>query len=739
MEPPHKRRRIPRNVDPDAEIYERRARNDLRLKSTFESIFEKYGKDFSGIADEIDLQTGEIVVNRGHVLGMRDETDPGREEDLYDELKSDDELEKLDPQGKAHLLGLGPENSLNVSIASASKVSSSSTLISNVGTQHSKIEADVNVGKVIRGGHRDHTSKTGPRPTEEGVSTLSWKRRLRSRPSALTGSHKRSVDPSSNDGKAVEPAWRAPPLPKHAASVQEAASAPLFNPHQREHERSASPPGASLWAPKTSKSYSERLTDRPKNNSSTRRPKSSTVVQQPPVGMDLPVANVSSLDYEWSRISVRSRPEQMIKGSVLSTLPASVMLEPSGTAAWTLGEDQLLRFLKSTRVPYSKMVVYYPGRTEVDLEDRWFELHGLNSRLLNLRDDEPRTLDQVTTSSQNKDLQTRHDRSIPISEFHVPEKDYSSADLRGTQERVLLKDTQNDICETRHFGSGQQLRKQQSQPRQLFNDPSQSTFTLKIASRNPASELSGQVDCDRDMLSVDSCIEANQKGSDRAKLTRSYVNTPTNKDSTIVSEKDSSKHHSNPTRPQRSSKLQEEWNGLEKTTKATGEMSMDNQWELAILQHRSEDTSKFADATCQNCFSQATRKWYGQDKSLTCSACYQYSRKYKKCRRPALELKKFRTRRNSISHEAEASGISPSVNAPKSQIISNETSNLQIEDQEPPKTAKPITVPTRPSPPDDLSDDELSMPVKTVGTTATRPIKLPAPSSHAPRRHTIHL
>lgn len=51
--------------------------NDLRLKGTFENIFTKYAKDFTDVGDEIDLETGEIVVNNGHISRMRDEQDIG--------------------------------------------------------------------------------------------------------------------------------------------------------------------------------------------------------------------------------------------------------------------------------------------------------------------------------------------------------------------------------------------------------------------------------------------------------------------------------------------------------------------------------------------------------------------------------------------------------------------------------------------------------------------------------------
>ncbi|KAE8166887.1 hypothetical protein BDV40DRAFT_225826 [Aspergillus tamarii] len=61
----------------DIDLQEARAQNDQRLKSIFEGIFEKYGKDFTDVGDEIDLQTGKIVVNNGHIQGMEDENDTG--------------------------------------------------------------------------------------------------------------------------------------------------------------------------------------------------------------------------------------------------------------------------------------------------------------------------------------------------------------------------------------------------------------------------------------------------------------------------------------------------------------------------------------------------------------------------------------------------------------------------------------------------------------------------------------
>ncbi|PKX91031.1 Myb-like DNA-binding domain protein [Aspergillus novofumigatus IBT 16806] len=85
MERPQKRPRLSlggHGEDPDdIDLQEARAQNDLRLKSIFERIFEKYGKDFTEIGDEIDLQTGKIVVNNGHLQRMSGEDDIGEEDD----------------------------------------------------------------------------------------------------------------------------------------------------------------------------------------------------------------------------------------------------------------------------------------------------------------------------------------------------------------------------------------------------------------------------------------------------------------------------------------------------------------------------------------------------------------------------------------------------------------------------------------------------------------------------------
>lgn len=105
MERPAKRRRLslppssPEEVTEEWDLQTARAQNDMRLKTIFEGIFSKYGKDFTDVGDEIDLQTGKIVVDNGHLSGMREEVDIGDERArawLYEDDLSEDSAEEHD-------------------------------------------------------------------------------------------------------------------------------------------------------------------------------------------------------------------------------------------------------------------------------------------------------------------------------------------------------------------------------------------------------------------------------------------------------------------------------------------------------------------------------------------------------------------------------------------------------------------------------------------------------------------
>lgn len=83
MEPPTKRPRLlqylgrdgddelvaleEEDLAPERQLEISRDRAAMSLKSRMELIFEKYGRDFTDVTDEIDLQTGEVIVDNGHL------------------------------------------------------------------------------------------------------------------------------------------------------------------------------------------------------------------------------------------------------------------------------------------------------------------------------------------------------------------------------------------------------------------------------------------------------------------------------------------------------------------------------------------------------------------------------------------------------------------------------------------------------------------------------------------------
>ncbi|KAK8122376.1 hypothetical protein PG984_011046 [Apiospora sp. TS-2023a] len=79
--------------DPLYELDKSRAKAVFKLKSRFESIFDKYERDFDGEGDEVNLHTGEVIINNGHLLSLEDEQDK-------EGLSADEEEEERTLQGK---------------------------------------------------------------------------------------------------------------------------------------------------------------------------------------------------------------------------------------------------------------------------------------------------------------------------------------------------------------------------------------------------------------------------------------------------------------------------------------------------------------------------------------------------------------------------------------------------------------------------------------------------------------
>ncbi|KAI4220467.1 MAG: hypothetical protein LQ349_008080 [Xanthoria aureola] len=194
MPPSAKRRRLFDTSDPDAELHERRVRNDKKLKARFESIFEKYSKNFSGIGDIIDFNQDKIVVDNGHLWDMQDEKDPGQKHPS--QLKDDN----------------------------ASSRKSSNTLRPE---------------PVIPDSQEYESDDNDPLGILEDAQATNIQRVRKSVESSFLG--------CSND-RCVEPAWRAPLLPADV-NMRKALPSPSPSLEDDSHSsRSASPEGVSIWA-----------------------------------------------------------------------------------------------------------------------------------------------------------------------------------------------------------------------------------------------------------------------------------------------------------------------------------------------------------------------------------------------------------------------------------------------------------------------------------------------------------
>lgn len=87
--------------DPSFQLAEGRAKAATQLKSRFEDIFAKYERDFTGIGDEIDLETGEVVVDNGHLSSMRSMKDWIIDDDEDEDEEEEEEEEEEEGDHKA--------------------------------------------------------------------------------------------------------------------------------------------------------------------------------------------------------------------------------------------------------------------------------------------------------------------------------------------------------------------------------------------------------------------------------------------------------------------------------------------------------------------------------------------------------------------------------------------------------------------------------------------------------------
>lgn len=378
MEPPFKRRRVGRVDFTDEELRHRRARNDLRLKSAFENIFEKYGKDFTGIGDEIDLATGEIVVNRGHLSSLDDEKNPGREEDLFDELDGgiwSDETRAATEQSHVKARISAFENSLSSGLGTEMRDSSQSSHSPN------RLIGDAKTGLFARDTdelarlqqHKPFSNPRAPSP--------------------------RDLTQAVENENSIEPKWRAPPLPDQVSTFEEKIQTENVHFPNACENRSMSPPGKSLWGParRSRKPQLPRRTD-------TFIPLSKlSGLPLCPIKQTHVRRSTMSLSYEWSEISFDHASEQ---GStdlpIMSPEASRSICKSVSNLPWTKYEDHKLYYLRSEAgVSDSQLAAAFPNRSKTEIEERWLSLHlnDKNSLVHNARHQKNRHTHSINTSN----------------------------------------------------------------------------------------------------------------------------------------------------------------------------------------------------------------------------------------------------------------------------------------------------------------------------------------------------
>ena len=333
----HSKRRRLRYDDPAAELYEKRARNDLHLKSRFEAIFEKFGKDFTEVADEIDMQTGKIVVNKGHIEGMAHEQDLGQ--------AIGPSSQRLSRQGMA-IQDLG--GSLMDRDMASSTVKSTVEPLLGSDTDMEDLLSDSAVDLLSRGTSQTAASSS-QKPSSPQYRNLKRPRTQAPEPdetplrrlnvdSVLNRLHHRQMPIYDSP---IEPAWEVPPLPIDKIVHAKRPVQKSRRSEEDEKRRSASPSLGSIWSPFPSRG---------------------------------PAKNEAAAIDNRKVISKmrRSSMPAMTTKKAYSSLPKHPISKVTRSDLWTFSEERLLRqFRTNSKLTFDQLVPYFPGRSSRGIASHW--------------------------------------------------------------------------------------------------------------------------------------------------------------------------------------------------------------------------------------------------------------------------------------------------------------------------------------------------------------------------------
>ena len=435
MERPYKRRRF--SDPPELELHHRRERNDLRLKSTFESIFEKYGKDFGGIGDEIDLETGEIVVNNGHILGMANERDAGDHETDSEEYESEDWSDDegmlassllLETRRRIGLLGREDlQRRMNFTGEGLPSEDDADSLMGDSDSLMGGAESqpilpamrmstfapdnlyDDETEDELASGEMEWPTPRKAWPTPNmATPRKAWPTPKTATPLSHTPWHSSPLKPVYNsDNSRIDPAWKAPPLPR--------------GDELRGFESSTgSPKGHKAKDLQLDRSIRKRLPRVSRPHTPRRRP-----------SMSNPLDHMRTLDCQEKSYDKRS-------AAGLRSVPNMGLLR------WTKSEENLLRRLRtSTRLMYSEIQPFLPGRKTEAIRIHWSKM---TRRVTTPRPsyNSPSSGSTVFSSAQNTSLEHESNGSLEMTGRKIPFS-YTAAPapkdtLNGSMEHLVSAD-----------------------------------------------------------------------------------------------------------------------------------------------------------------------------------------------------------------------------------------------------------------------------------------------------------
>ena len=302
---------------------------------------------------------------------MRDEKDPGRVEDLQDELEGENGLDAS--RGMPDKNDVGPQNStpaLGDCLSSALHKA-----MQDPSNSAGKCDISLGTGTADAADAADETARL-----DRAQSSLSARAHLPNYPSRTT---------PAEDG--IESIWRAPPLPSDAANRQEDFQPQKIQMPDACENRPKSPPGPSLWAPQSSSSGGKKYQLARRRDLFTPLSKPSGPASLSTTKSTHYEANMCSPSYIPSKMSSNQNIEPgpttspsrtPIASSSIASKAPSIIYKSVCNQIWTQYDDHKLHYLKSEAgMTNSQLTASFPGRSETEIEERWFHICLANNDL----------------------------------------------------------------------------------------------------------------------------------------------------------------------------------------------------------------------------------------------------------------------------------------------------------------------------------------------------------------------